>query len=236
MTLRAVFFDFGGTLGYLNPVIDEPWKAWSKAARDLEIAIPDSEIQRVNKEADRRFQGRIYEYHGRTEEFWKMRDTWAIERLGVTARRKEFFETLQAIFGDPSRVHLYPETREVLEETRTLGCHMGVISNFTDGLPIILQYHGLDVFFDSITYSQAVGAEKPDSRVFLHALQLARCEPEEAVHVGDSWEGDYLGASRAGMTALWLNRDKRPAPSPCKQIPDLRGLRPLLSLDDGNRV
>lgn len=236
MTLRAVFFDFGGTLGYLDPIIDEPWKAWSEVARHLGLAIPDSQIQRVNEEADRRFNGQIYDYHGRTHEFWRMRDTWVIERLGVTARRKEFFETLQAIFGDPSRVQLYPETRAALEETRTFGCRMGVISNFTDSLPTLLHHHGLDAFFDSVTYSQAVGARKPDPRVFLHALELAGCEPEEAVHVGDSWEGDYLGAGRAGMTALWLNREKRPAPSPCQEISDLRGLRPFLSLDDGDRA
>ncbi len=229
MALRAVFFDWGGTLGSLDPTVDEPWKAWSQVARDLGIKIADSRLRRVNEDADRQFEGRIYDHHGRTSDFWKMRDMWAIDQLGITRRREEFFEALQAIYGDPRLVHLYPETMEVLEETRALGTHMGVISNFTDALLSILKHQRIDTFFDSVTYSQAVGAQKPDASVFLQALKRAGCRPAEAVHVGDSWEGDYLGASRVGIMAVWLNRGDRPAPRACPEIRDLRGLRGLLT-------
>jgi HAD superfamily hydrolase (TIGR01549 family) len=229
MPVRAVFFDFGGTLGALASVIDEPWKAWSRVARELELAIPDSSIQVVNKEADRRYEGQIFAYHGRTQEFWRMRDMWVIDRLGITSRRGEFFDALQTIFGDPTLFQLYPETIEVLTETRSLGYHTGVISNFTDGLLPIIKYHGLDALFDSVTYSQAVGAQKPDSRVFAQALKRAACSPAGAVHVGDSWEGDYLGATRAGMRAIWLNREGISPPEQCEMVRDLRGILPLLS-------
>jgi putative hydrolase of the HAD superfamily len=229
MPARAVFFDFGGTLGTMAPVIEEPWRAWSQVARELELAIADSQLQVVNEEADRLFEGRIYAYHGRTQEFWRIRDMWAIDRLGITSQKQEFFDALQAIFGDPTLVQLYPETLDVLAETRSLGYHMGVISNFTDGLLSILKHHGLDAFFDSVTYSQAVGAQKPDSRVFAEALAQTGCSPSEAVHVGDSWEGDYLGATRAGIRAIWLNRGGIPPPERCEMVRDLRGILPLLS-------
>jgi HAD superfamily hydrolase (TIGR01549 family) len=229
MPARAVFFDFGGTLGTLAPPIDEPWKAWSRVARELELVIPDTRIQAVNKEADRRYEGQIYAYHGRTQDFWRMRDMWVIDRLGITSRKREFFDALQAIFGDPTLVQLYPETMEVLTETRSLGFHTGVISNFTDDLLSILKHHGLDALFDSVTYSQAVGVQKPDSRVFAQALKRAGCSPAEAVHVGDSWEGDYLGATRAGMRAIWLNRRGISPPEHCDMVRDLHGILPLLS-------
>ena len=231
MALRAVFFDFGGTLGSLDPKIAEPWKAWSWVARELNLAIPDTEIRRVNDEADHRFGGRIYDYHGRTHEYWKVRDKWVIEKLGAATRGEEFFDALQSIFGDPSLFRPYPETPGALRKIRGLGRHMGVISNFTDALLPILEYHALKVFFDSVTYSQVVGARKPDPRLFLAALKQAGCRPAEAIHVGDSWESDYLGASRAGLTAVWLNRDERPAPHPCKEARDLRGVWPFLFVD-----
>ena len=228
MTVRAIFFDFGGTLGWLEPVIDVPWKAWAKAAADLHLELSESEIRRANKEADRRFDGQIYHYHGRTQEFWRMRDMWTIGRLGVTSRRQELFDALQALFGDPRWVHLYPETIETLEQTRKMDCHMGAISNFTDGLLTLLTYHGLDRFFNSVTYSQAVGASKPDPRVFDRALERAECGPSEAIHVGDSWESDYLGAKRAGLRAVWLNRNGANPPEPCEMIRDLREVPRLL--------
>jgi HAD superfamily hydrolase (TIGR01549 family) len=228
MVLRAIFFDFGGTLGTLDPLLEEPWKTWVAVARDLRLDLAEPEIRRVNEEADLRFEGEIYRYHGRTDQFWKMRDLWAIDRLGVTSRRAEVFDALQAVFGDPSRFHLYPETRSVLQDARRPGLHLGVISNFTDGLLPILKFHRLEDLFDSITYSQAVGVAKPDIRVFRHALECANCSPEEALHVGDSWEADYEGALRAGLEAVWLNRNGRPAVRPCREIADLRGLLPML--------
>lgn len=231
MALRAVFFDFGGTLGKLEPILDTPWKAWAKAAKDLGLRLSEDEIRRVNRKADQRFAGQLHSFHGRTPDFWRMRDMWAIDQLGVVSKRAEYFDALQRIFGDPGRVHLCRETLPVLKRIRSQGQHLGVVSNFTDGLLDLLKFHRLEPYFDSVTYSQAVGASKPDPRVFLHALERAGCDPGEAVHVGDSWEGDYLGALGAGMNAIWLNRAGRNAPQPCRQIRDLRGLIPLLASD-----
>jgi putative hydrolase of the HAD superfamily len=228
MTRKTVFFDFGGTLGSLAPSIDEPWRAWAQVANRFGHGIAESRIRAVNEEADRRFEGQIYAYHGRTAEFWRMRDMWVIDRLGIASNRDDFFNALQTIFGDPSLVQLFPETREVLEHLRAQGYRLGIISNFTDGLIPILEYHRLGPFFESVTYSQAVGTQKPDPLVFTYALSQADCNASEAVHVGDSWEGDYLGARRAGLEAIWLNRERRTPPAPCREITDLRGLLPVL--------
>lgn len=228
MPLRAIFFDFGGTLAWLDPMMDPPWKVWVSAAVDLRLELSDSDIRRVNEEADHRFGGQIYGYHGRTQDFWRMRDMWAIDRLGITSRKQDLFDALQAVFGDPRRIHLYPETIEAIEQTRKLGHHVGVISNFTDALISVLKHYGLDRLFDSVTYSQAVGAQKPDPRVFLRALGRAECRASEAVHIGDSWESDYLGAKGAGLRAIWLNRDGAESPKPCEMIRDLHEVPRLL--------
>jgi HAD superfamily hydrolase (TIGR01549 family) len=227
--VRAVFFDFGGTLGSLDPVIDSPWKAWVMAAQSLNIDLAPSEIRKANEEANRHFDGQIYRFHGRTEEFWRVRDMWVIERLGVTSGREKLFDALQQIFGDPARVQLYPETVQVLQHARQETQHMGVISNFTDALLKILAYHQLSPYFDSVTYSQEVGFAKPDIRVFRAALVRAGCRPDQTVHIGDSWESDYEGALNAGLGAVWLNRTERQAPRPCREIKSLTGLLPILA-------
>ena len=228
MAARAVFFDFGGTLARGEELLHEPWRPWVRAARNLGIDLGEAEIRRVNAEADALYLGEIYRYHGRTEEFWKLRDMWAIDRLGVTSQRQELFDAVQAIFNDYSLIHVYPETVGVLREAKSRGHHLGVISNFNDTLLKVLRFHGLDAFFDSVTYSQAVGVPKPDPKIFETALSEAGIPADRSLHVGDSWECDYLGAIGCGMQAVWLNRGRDAPPSPCREIRDLTGLLPLI--------
>jgi FMN phosphatase YigB (HAD superfamily) len=57
-------------------------------------------------------------------------------------------------------------------------------------------------YFDSVTYTQEAGANKPDPTIFQLALKRAGCSPNEAVHVGDSYEKDVLGARRIGIMPI----------------------------------
>lgn len=228
MARPVLFFDFGGTLAQIPPLLWEPWRVWVRVGREIGLELPEAQIREANEEADRRFRGQIYAYHGRTGEFWRLRDTWMIGRLGVRDRREELFDGVQTTFNDPSIVRLYPETRGVLEDLRTGGFPMGVISNFTDRLIALLDHHGLLGMFETVTYSQEVGAEKPDGRVFAQALQRTNHRPADAVHVGDSWTEDYVGARSAGLRAIWLNRLGAEPPEPCEMVSDLRGVLPLL--------
>lgn len=225
---KAVFFDFGGTLVATTPELEEPWRAWSKVIRQFGLDIGESTLRETNREADRIFHPRIYDFHGRTREYWRLHDTWMIDRLGVTAHHREMFEAVQAVFEDSSLVHPFPETAEVLKSLRSRGVHVGVISNFTDQLLVLLQRHGLRDYFDSVTYSQEAGADKPDPRIFALALSRAGRRPDEAVHVGDSWESDYLGAKRSGMTPVLVNRGRHAPLESGLEIPDLRPLPDLL--------
>ncbi len=50
------------------------------------------------------------------------------------------------------------------------------------------------------------GMDKPDPRIFEIAMQEARCQPHQLLHVGDSWENDVLGALNAGATPVFFNR------------------------------
>jgi putative hydrolase of the HAD superfamily len=98
-----------------------------------------------------------------------------------------------------------------------------------DYLPVIIANLGWSAYFDTVTFTQEVGLQKPDPRVFRFALARAGQRPADSVYVGDSWEADYLGATNAGLKAVWLNRGGRPAPEPCREIGSLKDLHPLLN-------
>ncbi len=57
--------------------------------------------------------------------------------------------------------------------------------------------------------AEALGASKPAAGHFEAALRAADVPPARALRIGDHLEHDVLGARRAGMTAVWFNREGR---------------------------
>jgi putative hydrolase of the HAD superfamily len=67
---------------------------------------------------------------------------------------------------------------------------------------------------DALVTSEEVGAAKPDGRIFAAALRRVDCSPDDAVMIGDSWKHDVLGATDAGIAAIWFNRNGAEHPDP----------------------
>jgi putative hydrolase of the HAD superfamily len=60
--------------------------------------------------------------------------------------------------------------------------------------------------FECVVVSEDCGWAKPDPRIFARACELGRGAPPDVVHVGDRQDIDVLGAVRAGLRAVWLDR------------------------------
>ena len=60
-------------------------------------------------------------------------------------------------------------------------------------------------FFGTVVDSARVGYEKPDPRIFEHALRVSGAEPATTLHVGDLYDADILGARAAGIHAALLD-------------------------------
>ncbi|KAL5709134.1 hypothetical protein ACHQM5_019855 [Ranunculus cassubicifolius] len=78
-----------------------------------------------------------------------------------------------------------------------------VILNFDTRLRPVLRALNCDNWFDAVTVSAEVEAEKPNPTIFLKACELLDVKPEKAVHVGDDRRNDVWGARDAGCDA-WL--------------------------------
>ena len=124
---------------------------------------------------------------------------------------------------------------EVLPELAARGYRLAVISNADQDDPVVqvLLRAGLPVAFEAVITSQEAGAYKPARRIFEHALHRLGLEPAQAVLVGDSPHADILGAGRAGIPAIWVNRKGEhyppECPAPVAVVEDLRGVLPLLA-------
>ena len=133
-----------------------------------------------------------------------------------------FADDLAAAFPTERRARHVPfdDAKAALEDLRD-ACRLGVLTN---GPPDIqhekLEGAGLAHYFDAVVVSGDVGIGKPDPRIFHLALEQLGASPEDAAMVGDSLPRDIVGARRAGVMAVWVNRaGARPDDPPSEAVP-----------------
>jgi len=191
---RAVFLDALGTLVELEP----PWIS-------LRPRVPD-EIGDERLETAMKAEMAYYRDHaqeGRDEEsLADLRQRCAAlvsKELGIDISAEELVEAI--------RFSAYPDVVPALNGLRERGLRLIAVSNWDCSLPRVLERCDLDGLLDGTVTSAGAGSRKPDPGIFLTALQLAGCEPSEALHVGDTAEEDVLGARAAGIRPLLIDRD-----------------------------
>ncbi|CEL60682.1 Haloacid dehalogenase-like hydrolase domain-containing protein 3 OS=Danio rerio GN=hdhd3 PE=2 SV=1 [Rhizoctonia solani AG-1 IB] len=84
-----------------------------------------------------------------------------------------------------------------------LGIRTGLVSNCDYRIVDALRDLQVTNHFDPMIVSELEKCEKPDPRMWQVACQRAGVKMEEVVHVGDEFDADVLGATRAGAKAIW---------------------------------
>jgi putative hydrolase of the HAD superfamily len=92
----------------------------------------------------------------------------------------------------------------VLQELRTKGYKLGLVSNSARDVREFATHHALDV--DAGIGSVHHGKTKPHPSIFRAVLELLDVEPHEALMVGDTVADDIEGARDAGLQAVLVDR------------------------------
>lgn len=102
-----------------------------------------------------------------------------------------------------------PGVRACLDALKHRGLLLAVGTNMTLDWQLE-KLASLDLLddFQLVIASEEAGCEKPEKAFFLYCARQTGLKPEEILFVGDSLEGDVLGAERAGMQALWYAPDR----------------------------
>jgi putative hydrolase of the HAD superfamily len=108
------------------------------------------------------------------------------------------------------------------------GLRLAVLSNTEANLRDRIAAAGLASFFEMLVLSAEVGAEKPDRAIFDEALRGMHVPPNRAVHVGDFYAIDVVGARGAGITPILLDRSGLFADRDCLRVRSLNELADLL--------
>lgn len=92
-----------------------------------------------------------------------------------------------------------------LSRARAAGLRVAIVSNSEGMLVQLFDKLGIAGAFDLVVDSALVGFEKPDARIFRVALDRFGVPPERALHLGDMYATDVVGARAAGMRAALVD-------------------------------
>ena len=205
-------FDLDDTLWPVGPVIaaaESTLFAW------LTERHPDA-VSGHSIESLRALRAAVAERHpahGHDMTFLRHR---ALKDLFAAAGRTESLadEALEVFMSARNRVELYDDVLPSLERLRKRFPLFAVSNGNAD-----LRRCGLADLFAGHVTARAVGAAKPDARIYAALLKMAGVGAGEVLHVGDDPITDVLGASRAGMQAVWINREAREWPGGLERPP-----------------
>lgn len=117
--------------------------------------------------------------------------------------------------------NLIPGVGEALEILKQRGIRLSVVSNSNGMIEEVISGLNIRGHLNQVFDSHVVGYEKPDKRLFFHALEKSGATPESTVHIGDLYHVDVLGAWSAGIHALLLDPYDDWQDVDCERVPDL---------------
>jgi len=204
MKKKVIFFDAGETLVYRNPSLleisyrflkREGYKISKNILSDIlnNCAIKMKPLVESAKIAD--------------SKKWAIYIEMVFKKLKI--KNKIVMNNLREHLKQGMSFRPFPGIKKLLSGLKRKGFKLGVISNASNSLYDILKRTGLSSFFDVIIVSEEVGCEKPDVRIFKKALNFLKIKPYEAVFIGDNFIADIIGAKKAGITPVWLQRKSK---------------------------
>jgi FMN hydrolase / 5-amino-6-(5-phospho-D-ribitylamino)uracil phosphatase len=198
-------FDLDDTLWPVGPVIaaaESALLSWLRARYPRTVSGHDTESMRA-------LRARVAErFPERGHDLTFLRHRALMELFDAAGHPGSLAdEALEVFFSARNRVEFYDDVRPSLTRLRSTYRLFALSNGNAD-----LQRCGIGDFFAGHVTAIAAGAAKPDARIFARLADLAGVEPCQVLHIGDDPLADVVGATQAGMQAVWLNRAGREWP------------------------
>lgn len=217
--IQAVTFDVGGTL-------IEPWPSVGHvyaqvAARHGHNHLSAQILNDRFKSAWRNCSDFDYTRAG-----WEKLVTQTFD--GFADCCDSFFPELYDRFAEPDAWHVFDDVLPALDQLASKDLRLAIVSNWDERLRVLLERLRLRDYFDTLIISCEVGFPKPSPVIFEQTAARLGVSPEAILHIGDSLEMDYQGATRAGFAALHLQRDQpQPGATAIASLSELAGRFPI---------
>jgi len=223
MALKAVLFDLGLTL---TKTASFP-EIYRRILARFGVTVSIDDIVQAQKETESEFDVAGYD-ENRRKEIWTNYNVHILEKLGVKEKRVFLAEQIDELWWECSHLQVYPDVEPTLSRLRAKGLKLGLVSNgFKQDLQHVLGELGLKKWFDAVVCIESCNCAKPNTEIFLYALDKLGVEANEAVFIGDSVEQDYDGAFNVGIRPFLIDREGK-HPSHFNKIASLTDLLTIL--------
>ncbi|MBN2167955.1 MAG: HAD-IA family hydrolase, partial [Actinobacteria bacterium] len=207
--IDAIFFDVGNTLLRAHPSVEAVCK---HILEQFGYQVTEEKLRQGILEADRYYEKRYWE----DDSFWSNEDDasriWAemyarmMEAIGIDGDRHLIGRAIYDYFGHGDRWRTFPDVVPVFRELKSEGYTIALVSNWDSRLAKLCFDMGLDRYLEAVISSASIGLIKPDPRIFEVACDRVGVEPARAIHIGDHYYADILGARSAGLQAVLIDR------------------------------
>ena len=207
MSIRAVFFDMGGTIqtfGYTREL-----RLAATAGLQEQLLSAGIDLHLDNQGLYQLVSDGLERYHRWSIQSMEELSTQVVWRDYILVDHPVDLDALAAVSEDLMlyiETHYYernmrPEMPTVLESLQAMGLKIGLISNVCSRgqVPINLDEYGIRHYFDPIVLSSEYGRRKPDPAIFHYAARLANVPTSECLYVGDRIARDIVGSRKAGF-------------------------------------
>ena len=209
-SIDTVFLDVGNTL----ISIDFDWVATELTARGL--AVDAETLRRAEAAARPAYSRRLFVegVPAGTDLFRAYLAAMFESVTGYAARthadREHLLGEMRRVLRPDGRASVLwrlvmPGVEEALARMQRAGLRLVVVSNSDGTVEQSLIAAGLREYLAHVVDSAVAGVEKPDPRIFRHALEASGASAGGTVHVGDLYHADVLGARGAGIHPLLLD-------------------------------
>ncbi|MHB8475063.1 MAG: HAD family hydrolase [Steroidobacteraceae bacterium] len=199
-------FDLDDTLWPVAPVIaaaESQLLSWLRERHPEIVSGHDLESLRALRD------GVARRFPQRSHDLTFLRHRALKDLFGAAGRAESLADAaLEVFFSARNRVELYDDVRPALARLRARYRLFAISNGNAD-----LQRCGIGDLFAGHVTAIAAGAAKPDARIYAALLKMAGVEAAQMLHIGDDPLADVIGATRAGMQAVWLNRGGREWPA-----------------------
>jgi FMN hydrolase / 5-amino-6-(5-phospho-D-ribitylamino)uracil phosphatase len=198
-------FDLDDTLWPVEPVMvaaEQTMWAWLRE-RHPEL------MQGQGIDTMRAVRARINErYPQRIHDMTFMRRRTLQEMFGDHSQAEALADqAFEVFYAARNRVQFYDDVEPALRRLKTRYRLFALSNGNAD-----LRRTGLADLFEGHVTAISAGAAKPDARIFDNLRELAGVEAAQVLHIGDDPHADVVGATQAGMQAIWVNREARAWP------------------------
>ncbi len=233
--IKAVLFDFGGTLleyhreEVMRALLEE--KGFTVSTIDVLLAYEAVEP------AWNRLFSELADDKRVTDETLRNLDRMIIKHLGVEVDLDNLASYVQQNWDRmdhqlPKNLvrRPYQDATPCLEALASKGLQMGIVSNIQSEERLCQELQNINLlrFFPVLVASGSVGIDKPSRGIFKLAASRVGVETRQIMFVGDDLERDYYGAKAAGMKPVLIDRNGKYDSDPSlnrisslQQIPDL---------------